>query len=68
MLDAVQKVMPELGLPREKIVFVSGIGCASRFPYYMKTYGIHTIHGRAPAIATGPINLAAGPQGLGGHR
>ena len=45
--------MPELGFPREKIVFVSGIGCAARFPYYMQTYGMHSIHGRAPAIATG---------------
>ena len=45
--------MPELGLEREKIVFVSGIGCAARFPYYMQTYGMHSIHGRAPAIATG---------------
>ena len=48
-----QSFMPELGLPREKIVFVSGIGCAARFPYYMQTYGLHSIHGRAPAIATG---------------
>jgi 2-oxoglutarate ferredoxin oxidoreductase subunit beta len=53
ILAQMQKVMPELGLPREKVVFVSGIGCASRFPYYMNTYGFHTIHGRAPAIATG---------------
>jgi 2-oxoglutarate ferredoxin oxidoreductase subunit beta len=53
ILAQVQKVMPELGIPREKIVFVSGIGCSSRFPYYMNTYGFHTIHGRAPAIATG---------------
>src|SRR4051794_16123162 len=53
ILNNVQKVMPELGVPREKIVFVSGIGCSSRFPYYMDTYGFHTIHGRAPAIATG---------------
>ncbi|MBA2474967.1 MAG: 2-oxoacid:ferredoxin oxidoreductase subunit beta [Actinobacteria bacterium] len=45
--------MPELGLPRERIVFISGIGCAARFPYYMQTYGMHSIHGRAPAIATG---------------
>src|SRR5438105_8261672 len=45
--------MPELEIPRERIVFVSGIGCAARFPYYMETYGIHSIHGRAPAIATG---------------
>jgi 2-oxoglutarate/2-oxoacid ferredoxin oxidoreductase subunit beta len=53
ILSIVQKVMPELGMPREKIVFVSGIGCSSRFPYYMNTYGFHTIHGRAPAIALG---------------
>ncbi len=53
ILAQVQKVMPELGVPREKIVFVSGIGCSSRFPYYMNTYGFHGIHGRAPAIATG---------------
>ncbi len=53
ILAAVQKTMPLLGVPREKIVFVSGIGCSSRFPYYMNTYGFHTIHGRAPAIATG---------------
>ncbi len=45
--------MPDLGIPRENIVFISGIGCSSRFPYYMNTYGFHTIHGRAPAIATG---------------
>ena len=53
ILAAVQKLMPELGIDREKIVFVSGIGCSSRFPYYMNTYGFHTIHGRAPAVATG---------------
>ncbi|MBT6247099.1 MAG: 2-oxoacid:ferredoxin oxidoreductase subunit beta, partial [Gammaproteobacteria bacterium] len=53
ILKCVQKLMPELGVPKEKIVFVSGIGCSSRFPYYMNTYGFHTIHGRAPAIATG---------------
>jgi 2-oxoglutarate ferredoxin oxidoreductase subunit beta len=53
ILAQMQKVMPELGVPRENIVFVSGIGCAARFPYYMDTYGFHTIHGRAPAIATG---------------
>jgi 2-oxoglutarate ferredoxin oxidoreductase subunit beta len=53
ILAQTQKVMPDLGLPREKIVFISGIGCSSRFPYYMNTYGFHTIHGRAPAIATG---------------
>jgi 2-oxoglutarate ferredoxin oxidoreductase subunit beta len=53
ILASVQKLMPDLGIPREDIVFVSGIGCASRFPYYMNTYGMHTIHGRAPAFATG---------------
>ena len=53
ILAAVQGFMPELGVPRENIVFVSGIGCSSRFPYYMNTYGMHSIHGRAPAIATG---------------
>ena len=53
ILAQVQKVMPELGIKRENTVFVSGIGCSSRFPYYMNTYGFHTIHGRAPAFATG---------------
>ncbi|HEV2368407.1 MAG TPA: 2-oxoacid:ferredoxin oxidoreductase subunit beta [Acidimicrobiales bacterium] len=53
ILTAVQMMMPELGVRRESTVFVSGIGCASRFPYYMNTYGMHSIHGRAPAIATG---------------
>ena len=53
MLKAVQGFLPELGLRRENIVFVSGIGCSSRFPYYLDTYGMHSIHGRAPSIATG---------------
>jgi 2-oxoglutarate ferredoxin oxidoreductase subunit beta len=53
ILSAVQSVFPELGVPREKFVVVSGIGCSSRFPYYMNTFGFHGIHGRAPAIATG---------------
>jgi 2-oxoglutarate ferredoxin oxidoreductase subunit beta len=53
ILNVIQGFMPELGLERERIVFVSGIGCAARFPYYMQTYGMHSIHGRAPAIATG---------------
>ncbi|MDT3398675.1 2-oxoacid:ferredoxin oxidoreductase subunit beta [Streptomyces sp. B1866] len=53
ILAAVQGFMPELGLAKENIVFVSGIGCSSRFPYYLDTYGMHSIHGRAPAIATG---------------
>ncbi len=53
ILAAVQGFLPSLGLRRENIVFVSGIGCSSRFPYYLDTYGLHSIHGRAPAIATG---------------
>ncbi|MDA8743485.1 2-oxoacid:ferredoxin oxidoreductase subunit beta [Rubripirellula amarantea] len=53
ILAQMKKVLPELGVPREKIVFVSGIGCSSRFPYYMNTYGMHSIHGRAPGFATG---------------
>ena len=53
VLKAVQSFLPDLGLRRENIVFVSGIGCSSRFPYYLDTYGMHSIHGRAPAIASG---------------
>ena len=53
ILNAVQQVFPTLGIPREKFVVVSGIGCSSRFPYYMNTFGFHTIHGRAPGIASG---------------
>jgi len=53
ILSQVQKLMPELDIPRENIVFISGIGCSSRFPYYMNTYGFHGIHGRAPTLATG---------------
>ena len=53
ILSQVQKVFPELGIPKENIVIVSGIGCSSRFPYYMNTYGFHSIHGRAPAVASG---------------
>jgi 2-oxoglutarate ferredoxin oxidoreductase subunit beta len=53
VLNAVQKALSELGIPREKFAFISGIGCSSRFPYYMNTYGFHGIHGRASAIATG---------------
>ena len=53
ILSAVQHVFPDLGIPREKFVVVSGIGCSSRFPYYLDTFGFHTIHGRAPAVATG---------------
>jgi 2-oxoglutarate ferredoxin oxidoreductase subunit beta len=53
ILSAVQQVFPELGIPRERFVVVSGIGCSSRLPYYMNTFGFHSIHGRAPAVATG---------------
>ena len=53
ILAQMKKVLPQLGVPREKIAFISGIGCSSRFPYYMNTYGMHSIHGRAPAFATG---------------
>lgn len=53
ILAQMQRIMPDLGIPKEKIVFISGIGCSSRFPYYMDTYGIHSIHGRAPTLATG---------------
>ena len=57
IVKSVQKTMADLHLPPEKVVFISGIGCAARFPYYMATYGFHTIHGRAPALATG-VKLA----------
>ena len=63
-----QSFMPELGIAREKIVFISGIGCAARFPYYMQTYGMHSIHGRAPAIATGLSTSRPGPVRLGRDR
>ena len=53
ILTAMQLLLPELGVKRENTVFISGIGCAARFPYYMNTYGMHSIHGRAPAFATG---------------
>lgn len=53
VLAQVQKLLPTLGIPRENFAFISGIGCSSRFPYYMETYGMHSIHGRAPAIASG---------------
>ncbi len=57
ILAQVQRILPELGIPKEQIVFISGIGCSSRFPYYMNTYGMHSIHGRAPAIASGVKTL-----------
>lgn len=53
ILAQTQRILPELGIPKENLVFISGIGCSSRFPYYMDTYGFHTIHGRAPTIAAG---------------
>ncbi|HEU4674131.1 MAG TPA: 2-oxoacid:ferredoxin oxidoreductase subunit beta [Candidatus Limnocylindrales bacterium] len=53
ILAQTQKVMPDFGVPKENIVFISGIGCSGRFPYYMNTFGFHTIHGRAPTLATG---------------
>ena len=53
ILNSVQKTFPDLGVPKEKFLVVSGIGCSSRFPYYMNTFGFHSIHGRAPAVATG---------------
>ena len=55
ILSAVQSLLPALGIPREKFVCISGIGCSSRFPYYLNTYGFHSIHGRAPAFATGGL-------------
>ncbi len=60
VLSSVQRALPELGIPKEKFVFISGIGCSSRFPYYMDTYGFHSIHGRASAIASGV--KAANPE------
>jgi len=57
ILSQTQKTFPDLGVDKEKFVFISGIGCSSRFPYYMNAYGFHTIHGRAPAIASG-VKLA----------
>ncbi len=53
ILNSLQRTLPELGIPRENFTIISGIGCSSRFPYYMNTYGFHTIHGRAPTVATG---------------
>ena len=53
ILSQIQKIFPDLGIPKEKFLIVSGIGCSSRFPYYMNTYGFHSIHGRAPAVASG---------------
>ena len=71
VLKAVQRTMPDLGVAREKTVFISGIGCSSRFPYYMSTYGFHTIHGRAPepsANMHGVIGRSIDPNGVEGDR
>ena len=67
ILANVQLLMPELGVKPENLVFVSGIGCAARFPYYMNVYGVHGIHGRAPAIATGVALRASRPRRVGDH-
>ena len=53
ILSTMQSFLPEMGVPRENIVFISGIGCSSRFPYYLETFGVHSVHGRAPAVASG---------------
>ena len=68
ILAQMKKVLPTLGVPREKIVFISGIGCSSRFPYYMNTYGMHSIHGRAPADGHRAEDGAARLAGVGHHR
>ena len=62
ILAQAQKNMPTFGRKREEFVFVSGIGCSSRFPYYMNTYGFHSIHGRAPALASGVIEIETIPE------
>ena len=61
ILAQTQKVMPDFGYPKENIVFISGIGCSGRLPYYMNTYGFHTIHGRAPTLATGLNKISGQP-------
>ena len=66
ILDTVEGFMPELGMPPEQVVFITGIGCAGRFTYYMDTYGVHGIHGRAPPLATG-LALARPDLRLGDH-
>ncbi len=68
ILATIRSFLPELGLRRENLMFVSGIGCSSRFPYYLDTYGLHSIHGRAPAIATGLAVTRPRPVGVGGDR
>ena len=68
ILAQTQKVMPDFGYKKEDIVFICGIGCSGRLPYYMNTFGFHTIHGRAPTLATGLKAARPGPHGLGHHR
>ncbi len=68
VLAAFQGLMPQLGIRRENTVIVSGIGCASRFPYYVDSYGMHSIHGRAPGHRHRRGDRPSGPGGLGGHR
>ena len=68
ILAQTQKVMPDFGYTRENIVFISGIGCSGRLPYYMNTYGFHSIHGRAPTLATGLKARPPRAHGLGHHR
>ena len=68
ILASVQQFLAGLGRPREEFVFVSGIGCAARFPYYMNTYGMHSIHGRAPGHRLGDRRNPARPLGVGDHR
>ena len=68
ILAAFQAFLPELEVPRENIVVVSGIGCSSRLPYYVNSYGMHSIHGRAPGDRDRPGRLPARPVGLGDHR
>ena len=67
ILAQMKKMLPSLGVPREKIVFISGIGCSSRFPYYMNTYGMHSIHGRARS-RDGPRKLPSRSSSLGDYR
>ncbi len=68
ILAAMQGFLPELGIPRERLVFISGIGCAARFPYYINAYGMHSIHGRAAADRDGAGGVATRPLGVGRHR
>ena len=68
ILAQMKKMLPSLGVPREKLVFISGIGCSSRFPYYMNTYGMHSIHGRAPSVCHRIEIRSPGLAGVGNYR